>query len=267
MALPAWICTIDRIEYQDAARLQRSLRAAREAGEIPDTILVLEHEPVITTGHRTEIHEVAHALTTGIPVVPTERGGKATWHGPGQIVAYPILDLNGHGSDIRAYVCALEQAVIDTCAEFGIDATRRPGLPGVWIEPRHDVTAGMIEGVSSAPHHKIASIGVRVTRWISFHGVALNSHCNLDGFAQFTPCGIGDVRMTSIVSELHGAAPSLATVRDAFSAHLNASLNLTCTPVPESRLRDIAEQFSAPEPDLSSVAERSSTCAAKGVIR
>ncbi len=261
MALPAWTCTIDRIDYQDAARLQRSLRAAREAGEIPDTVLILEHDPVITTGHRTEMHEVAHALTSGIPVVPTERGGKATWHGPGQVVAYPILDLTRHGSDIRAYVCALEQAVIDTCAEFGIEASRRDGLPGVWIAPGSDelFEGRNIVGAVAAPHRKIASIGVRVTRWVSFHGVALNSHCSLDGFAQFTPCGIGDVRMTSIVRELNGAAPSLASVREAFTAHLHAALGISCTSVPASRLYEIAERFHVPAPELASVGGRAAT--------
>src|SRR3954471_3917175 len=150
MPVPGWICRLGTVDYLSTARLQRSLRAAREAGDIPDTLLVLQHEPVISTGHRTATHEVAFALTTDIPVVPTERGGKATYHGPGQIVAYPILDLHRHGQDVRAYVRALEQALIDTLAEIDLVAGRRDGLPGVWVGER-----------------KIASIGVRLTRWVS----------------------------------------------------------------------------------------------------
>src|SRR6187397_882126 len=114
MPLPSWICDLGRAEYTATATLQRSLRAAREADEIPDTLLVVEHDPVITTGHRTEPAEIALALTRDVPVVPTERGGKATYHGPGQVVCYPVFDLNQHGSDIRRFVRTLEQALIDT---------------------------------------------------------------------------------------------------------------------------------------------------------
>ncbi len=263
MALPAWTCSLGRIAYEDAARLQRSLRAAREAGAIPDTTLILEHEPVITTGHRTELHEVAHALTSGIPVIPTERGGKATWHGPGQIVAYPILDLRGHGTDVRAYVCALENAVIETLADLEIAACRRAGEPGVWIAEDADaaacvdaIGAGIVEGAPRPPQKKIASIGVRVTRWVSFHGVALNVNCDMSGFAQFTPCGIADARMTSVALERGVDAPSFQRVQDRFASRLHAALNLTCTEVPLERLMSIAADYPVEEPSLESVALR-----------
>lgn len=241
MPRPAWICDLGLVAYEPTARLQRSLRAAREAGDIPDTVLVLEHEPVITTGHRTEPHEVALALASNIPVVPTERGGKATYHGPGQVVAYPILDLRRHGQDVKAYVCALEQALIDTLAEFDITAARRAGYPGVW-----------------AGDAKIASIGVRVTRWVAYHGIALNVDCDLAPFSSFTPCGIDDVRMTSMKQLLGERAPALPEVRDRLVAQLEAALGLTFGPVPAIRLAHLAEQHPVEDPDLVPVAAATS---------
>jgi lipoyl(octanoyl) transferase len=270
MARSGWTCDLGRIEYTAAARLQRSLRAAREAGAIPDVTLILEHDPVITTGHRTDITEVAHALSSGIPVVPTERGGKATWHGPGQIVAYPILDLRGLDSDVRAYVCALERAVIETLADIEITACRRPGYPGVWISPDKAVANGIPEGLIDAtedvPTRKIASIGVRVTRWISYHGVALNVNCDLAGFSQFTPCGISDARMTSVAHELGLEAPSFQRVHELFSAHLHTSLDMACTPVSRERLEQAAQAFPVPEPPLEAVEERGAVSRAAGAV-
>lgn len=243
MPIPAWICDLGCAEYEETARLQRSLRAAREVGAIPDTLLMLEHEPVITTGHRTEMHEVAHALTSDIPVVPTERGGKATYHGPGQLVAYPILDLRRHGQDIRAYVRALEQAVIDTLDAVGISAVRRSGLPGVWV-------------VDDAGARKIASLGVRVTRWVSFHGLALNVDCDLEPFSWFTPCGIGDVAMTSIAAELKHRAPSRDEVRALLAGNLQASLGLTCSSIARERVEELAGHHRVAAPQLAPVGER-----------
>jgi lipoyl(octanoyl) transferase len=239
MRTPAWISELGTVEYGAAASLQRSLRAAREAGDMPDTLLVLEHEPVITVGHRTEPQEIASALASAVPVVATERGGKATYHGPGQIVVYPILDLARHGSDLRAYVRALEQSIIDTLEEVGVVAERRCEYPGVW-------TAG-----ASA---KIASIGVRVTKWISFHGIALNVSCDLTPFTWFTPCGIGDVRMTSVEQELGAVAPGVAEVRGLLVAHLQRQLGLECGTVPAARLVKIAERHPVAEPVLAPVA-------------
>src|SRR5690606_26293188 len=120
------------------ARLQRRLRAAREAGLIGDTLLVVEHDPVITCGTRTEPHEIAYAQTTGISIVPVERGGKATYHGPRQVVMYPIFDITLTDGDVKQLVARLEQAIIDTLATHGIAGERREGLPGVWVDAASD---------------------------------------------------------------------------------------------------------------------------------
>lgn len=238
MPLPAWICDLGRVEYVATAELQRALRSAREGAAIPDTVLVLEHDPVITTGHRTEAHDVAYALTTDVPVVPTERGGKATYHGPGQVVAYPIFDLAAHGSDIKQYVRTLEQALIDTLAAVEIDAARREGYPGVWTG--HDV--------ADRPK-KIASIGVRVTKWVSFHGIALNVDCDLAPFGWFTPCGIPDVTMTNIALErsARGLPPvSVEHVRQLLVGELVRHFGLQTTHVERAELDAVAAMAQVP---------------------
>lgn len=224
----AWVIDLGRVEYQQTADLQRITRDAREDSRVPDTLFVLEHEPVITTGHRTEPHEVAHALTTNVPIVATERGGKATYHGPGQIVVYPILALKDHGADIKAYVRSLEQAMIDTLGVFGIIATRRAEYPGVWV-----TTSGSMK--------KIGSIGVRVTRWVSFHGIALNVDCSLEPFTWFTPCGIPDVVMTSMENELGECVPTI----DAVKAELVNQLSLQFSLEVEAMDRDAIEAVPA----------------------
>lgn len=236
MPLPAWICDLGVVDYATTARLQRSLRAAREAGEIPDTLLVLEHEPVITTGYRTEPHEVAYARTLPLPVVPTERGGKATYHGPGQIVIYPVMDLRDHGQDIRAFVRSLEQALIETLGAYAVAADRKPDYPGVWVAER-----------------KIASIGIRVTRWTSFHGIALNVSCDLAPFGWFTPCGIQGVTMTSMDVELDGGAPRMAHVRETLVGAVCTQFGLSARPVDRDDVDMAAARFPVPDPELSTV--------------
>lgn len=178
---------LGRIGYTDALALQEELVAKRRNDKIGDTILLLEHDPVYTIGRtrdRSSLEKTAHLP---YPVVETNRGGQATWHGPGQLVVYPILDLKRHGQDLHAYLRALEQSIIDHAASHGIDAGRRDGLTGVWVGPR-----------------KLASIGVGVRHWISMHGLALNVTADLAGFSPIVPCGISDVEMTSLNQELHG---------------------------------------------------------------
>lgn len=242
MPLPARTCDLGRISYAAAADLQRSLRAAREAGAINDVLLMLEHEPVITTGHRTEPHEIERARSSGIPIVPTERGGKATYHGPGQVVAYPILDLRDHGSDVRRFVRSLEHALIATLASWDVEARRNDGYPGVWAGDR-----------------KIASIGVRVTRWISFHGVALNVDCDLEPFTWFTPCGIEGVEMTSIARELGAAAcPAVPAVLRELARQLHVELGLDPQPTDAGSLARLAAGFPCEQPQLVDVRDRQS---------
>jgi lipoyl(octanoyl) transferase len=174
------------LDYQAAWELQRELAEARVAGG-PDTLLLLEHAAVYTAGKRTEPHE---RPMDGTPVVDTDRGGKITWHGPGQLVGYPIIGL-GEQLDVLNYVRRLEQSLISVCAEFGLDAGRVDGRSGVWLPA---------EG--GRPDRKIGAIGIRVARGTTLHGFALNCDCDLGAFTRIVPCGIADAGVTSLTAEL-----------------------------------------------------------------
>ncbi len=188
--LPLRTCRLGRVDYVETARMQRGLRAAREGGAVDDVLLLLEHEPVITCGTRTEPHEVAYARTTSVPLVPVERGGKATYHGPGQVVAYPIIDVAVVDDDVKELVYRLEEAIILTLSGHGLDAERRTGYPGVWID------------ADARRPRKVASVGLRLTRGVTFHGIAINVTNDMAPFGWFTPCGIPDAEMTSVEREL-----------------------------------------------------------------
>ena len=151
------------VPYGEALALQRSLAGAVSQGAIPDTVVFLEHPPVITLGRRTEDGEVHLPDELEIEVVETDRGGKSTFHGPGQLVCYPILDLKRHGQDLKRYVRDLEEALIRTLAAFDLEGTRIDGLTGVWMP-----------ATAASPPRKIASIGVHASRWVTTHGYALN---------------------------------------------------------------------------------------------
>jgi lipoyl(octanoyl) transferase len=188
------------VPYADALALQRSLVDERRAGRIPDTLLFVEHPHVLTLGvrgdgGRSHILATADALASrGIEVHETGRGGDITYHGPGQIVGYPIIDLNPDRRDVHRYVRDLETVLIRTAADYGIDAGRIEGLTGVWVG-----------------NEKLAAIGVRIARWITSHGFALNVTTNLDHFALIVPCGIADRGVTSL-SRLLGGTADLAGV-------------------------------------------------------
>ena len=199
--------------YGDALALQRSLAEAVKAGDVPDTVILLEHEPVVTLGRRTDEAAELH-LPDGVEVevVETDRGGRSTYHGPGQLVCYPILDLNRHGRDLRKYVRELEQAIVRTIAAFGLRGTAIEGLTGVWMP-----------GSETRPPRKIASIGVHASRWVTTHGYALNVDLDPAPFTQWiTACGLEDAEFTSMARELDRpltvaevrptAAEALATV-------------------------------------------------------
>jgi lipoate-protein ligase B len=195
----------------------RRLRAARRRGEIPDTLILVEHPPVITVGVQGSDGET---LPAGIPIVTVERGGKATYHGPGQLVAYPIVDLMPRGRDVRRFVFDLESAAVRTLAGIGITAGHVTGQRGVWVEGRR----------------KIASVGIAVEAWVTFHGLALNLDPDLSVFAGFHPCGFpGDV-MTSVRRELGHSVPRAPVAEafvDAFSAQLeDRSLRAETTAAP-----------------------------------
>ena len=174
--------------YLEAWELQRSVAEAVASGDAPDTILLLEHPPVITLGRRTEAGELHVPPGADVEVVETDRGGKSTYHGPGQLVCYPILDLKRHGQDVKKYCRDLEEALIQTMAPFGIDATRIEGLTGIWLE---------------SPPRKIASIGVHISKWITTHGYALNVDLDPAPFTDWiTACGIEDAQFTTMAREL-----------------------------------------------------------------
>jgi lipoyl(octanoyl) transferase len=181
-----YVMQLGQVPYRQAWDLQRSLAGAVSQGAIPDTVLFLEHPPVVTLGRRTEGTELHVPGDADVEIVETDRGGKSTYHAPGQLVCYPILDLNRHGRDVKQYVRDLEEALIRTVAEFGVDGERIDGLTGVWL---------------TRPPRKIASIGVHVSRGVSTHGFAINVDDDVEPFHQVTACGLPGVRMTSIALE------------------------------------------------------------------
>jgi lipoyl(octanoyl) transferase len=174
--------------YAEAWELQRALAGAISQGAIPDTVLFLEHPPVVTLGRRTDEGELHVPADADVEVVETDRGGKSTFHGPGQLVCYPILDLNRHGRDVKRYCRDLEEAVIRTLAAVDIEGERIEGLTGVWL---------------TSPPRKIASIGVHISRWVTTHGYALNVDLDPAPFTQWiTACGLDDAAFTTVAREL-----------------------------------------------------------------
>lgn len=184
------------VDYRSAWDMQRALADARVAGG-PDTLLLLEHPPVYTAGRRTEPHERPF---DGTPVVDTDRGGKITWHGPGQLVGYPIVGLT-EPLDVVNYVRRLEEALITVCAGLGLSTERVEGRSGVWVPGTAASRAsGTADGLR--PARKIAAIGIRVARATTLHGFALNCDCDLGAFSTIVPCGIADAGVTSLTAEL-----------------------------------------------------------------
>jgi lipoyl(octanoyl) transferase len=175
------------VPYEQAWALQRELHAQRVAGERPDTVLMLEHPPVFTAGKRTTELE---RPTDGTPVVDVDRGGKITWHGPGQLVGYPIVAL-GDPVDVVAHVRRMERALIAVCADLGVAAGQVDGRSGVWLPAD-----------GARPERKVAAIGVRVSAGVTMHGFALNADPDLTWFDRIVPCGIADAGVTSLSAEL-----------------------------------------------------------------
>ena len=198
---------LGRVPYGEALALQAELRDARLAGRVGDTVLLLEHPDVITFGRGAKPENAplgdAELRAAGYEVYRIPRGGNATWHGPGQLVGYPILDLSDRGADVHVYLRRLEGVLVDALADFGIAAGRREGYAGVWLDERR----------------KIASIGVGVRRWVTSHGFALNVCCDLKRFEAIVPCGLQGVEMTSM-SRVLGRAVDLPPVRERVAAQL-----------------------------------------------
>jgi lipoyl(octanoyl) transferase len=189
----AYLMSLGLVPYGEALELQRSLAGAVSQGAIPETVVFLEHPPVVTIGRRTETDRELHIPEdAAVEIAETDRGGKSTFHGPGQLVCYPILDLGNHGKDVKRYVRDLEEALIRTLAAFELDGVRYEGLTGVWLPPAR----------GQGPR-KIASIGVHVSRWVTTHGYALNVDLDPAPFTEWiTACGLEDAQFTTLVAEL-----------------------------------------------------------------
>jgi lipoyl(octanoyl) transferase len=196
------------VEYEDAWARQRELHAARVAGDIGDTMLLLEHPSVYTAGKRTEAWELP---TDGTDVIPVDRGGRITWHGPGQLVGYPIVMLPDP-IDVVAYVRALEAALIAACTDLGAVTGRVERRSGVWV-PADE----------RGPDRKLAAIGVRVSRGVTMHGFGINCDADLSGFDRIVPCGISDAGVTSLTREL-GRRVGVADAVDAIEHRVRAGL-------------------------------------------
>jgi len=214
----AYLLSLGLVPYGEAFDLQRSLAAAVSQGAVPDTVVFLEHPAVITVGRRTETERELHIPEDAeVEIAETDRGGKSTYHAPGQLVCYPILDLRHHGKDVKRYVRDLEEALIRTLAAVGLEGVRYEGLTGVWMPP----------GGGQGPR-KIASIGVHVSRWVTTHGYALNVDLDPAPFTDWiTACGLDDAQFTTIARELGRPVsvedvrpPAIAAIADVFGLEL-----------------------------------------------
>jgi lipoyl(octanoyl) transferase len=210
---PIWTVRPGLVPYEDARRLQKEIESARQAGAVPDVLLLLQHPPIYTKGRRTAADELPMGegwyRMQGIEVAETDRGGRVTYHGPGQLVGYPIVSLKPYGDDVHGYIRRMEQVIVRALADWGVDAGPMDGLTGVWTNP----------SASSALAHKIGSIGVHVSRGVTTHGFAINVNNDLQPFQWIVPCGIESCRMTSLTRELGGEQDLDAfttTVRDRF---------------------------------------------------
>jgi lipoyl(octanoyl) transferase len=196
----AHLVNLGVVDYREALTLQESVATGVADGTLPDTVLLLEHPPTITLGRRSEEGEVHLPDGAEVEIVEVNRGGKSTYHAPGQLVCYPIFDLTRHGQDVKRYCRDLEEALIRTTASFEIDATRIEGLTGVWLD---------------SPPRKIASIGIHLTKWVSTHGYALNVDLDPAPFTDWiTACGLDGYQFTSMAREL-GRPVSVDDVRPA----------------------------------------------------
>ena len=227
---------LGRIDYREAWNLQKALVERRAAGELEDQLLLLEHNAVLTLGRQAdESHVLAsprELRRRGIEVIRVERGGEVTYHGPGQLVAYPIIRLADRGILVRPLVAALEAAMIATSADLGVETFRRDGHPGCWVQGEPD---------RGRPHRKIGALGLRIERGVSYHGIALNIDVDLRDFELIDACGMPGVVSTSIAEELGRTAepPSTAAVEAAgshfaaaFAASLGAPLEQLAGPAP-----------------------------------
>ena len=223
-----YVVDLGTMSYAEAWDLQKQVAQARIAGEIEqDVLLLVEHPPVVTLGRSSkEAHLVASRellAERGVELFEVERGGDVTYHGPGQLVGYPIIDLKRHRQDLHWYLRQLEEAIIQGVAPFGVRGWRHQGFTGVWT------------GEEGQPR-KLASIGVHARDWVTWHGFALNVATDLSAFDLIVPCGIPTVSMTSMSRELGDAAPSMAKVARAVAEGLAGVFDLVVMPMPQEWL-------------------------------
>ena len=221
MSAGGYVMQLGSVPYTEAWALQRSLAGAVSQGAIPDTIVLLEHPPVVTLGRRTDQETELHIPAgADVELVETDRGGKSTFHGPGQLVVYPLLDLPRLGLGVRGLVVAIERAISDTVAEWGIAAAGRRDAPGVYVDGR-----------------KLASIGLRIRRGHSYHGLALNVAMDLEPFRRINPCGYAGLEMTQL-TELGGPS-DLRAVAAALAPRLLAGVGLDPQSATSTRWQDV----------------------------
>ncbi len=235
MTSELWVCQLGTIEYREALALQERVRAARQAETVPDVLLALEHPPVYTRGRRSDPSELpmgeAWYAAQGIDVVDTDRGGRVTYHGPGQLVGYPIMRIE----DVIAYLRTMERAIVATLADAGVTARARPAdgpdFTGVWAGDR-----------------KIASIGVHVARGVTTHGFAINVQNDLQPFSWVVPCGLDGVRMTSVIQETAatGETLPLAALRESAARRFAEAFARTAVAVDAAQLTAALDATAAP---------------------
>jgi lipoyl(octanoyl) transferase len=225
---PAQLVNLGVVDYREALDLQHALAAAVAEGTLPDTVLLLEHPPTITLGRRTEEGEVHVPDDAEVDVVEVDRGGKSTYHAPGQLVCYPILDLTRHGQDVKKYCRDLEEVIAQTPGAFALEGGRIEGLTGVWLQ---------------SPPRKIASIGIHLSKWVSTHGYALNVDLDPAPFTDWiTACGLDGYAFTSMAREL-GRPLSVDDVRAAAAQAFADVFGVTFEELPAAAIAQPAPAF------------------------
>ena len=205
MAVTYNILDLGKSHYNDAWELQKKLQSQRISGQIDDQLLLVEHFPVYTLGKNTPKEHLLTKESDNISIIQTDRGGDITFHGPGQLVGYPILDLNQYKRSISWYMRELEQLIIDVLKEYDINAGRKKGLTGVWVKGK-----------------KIAALGVRISKWVTMHGFSLNINPDLKYYQGIIPCGITEYGVTSMADLLNDDVPNMSEIKDTLVKHFIA---------------------------------------------
>ena len=209
MAVTYNILDLGKSHYTDAWELQKKLQSQRISGQIDDQLLLVEHFPVYTLGKNTPKEHLLTKESDNISIIQTDRGGDITFHGPGQLVGYPILDLNQYKRSITWYMRELEQLIIDVLKEYDINGERKKGLTGVWVEGK-----------------KIAALGVRISKWVTMHGFSLNINPDLKYYQGIIPCGIKDYGVTSMADLLGNDVPDMSEIKDTLVQHFIAKFSI-----------------------------------------